>query len=103
MSKELKSLESIIGKTIVSANYRKRSNTREDGDDFDERPYLDIVFSDGSSVVVCACFLPYARLSCAGEFPVMIFVAEKAYNDGDEWCSHGEDDMFEIEGEIFPE
>lgn len=63
--------DSLVGKTIATIARRK-------GPKFDDEGYLDITFTDGSSVCIIANFGSYTGES-ADEYPTYIYLADYGY------------------------
>lgn len=63
--------DSLAGKTIATI-------TQRTGPKFDDKGYLDITFTDGSSVCVIAGFDQYTGKS-ADEYPTNIWLADFGY------------------------
>ena len=58
----------LIGKTITSARIRKRKG-------FDDTPYLDLTFSDGTKITIIAGYGGYTG-SSYDEYPCFIYISE---------------------------
>ena len=70
-----KTIEKIIGKNIKSAKFNKINN------EYDDIPYLDLEFEDGTTARIVASYGAYTGHS-EDEYPCYIYIEDE--DDGDE-------------------
>lgn len=66
-------IQKLVGKKIKAIAYR---DANEDGSHYDDEPYLDIDFTDGTKVTVVAGYGDYTGNSM-DEYPRLILVKER--------------------------